>query len=1296
MRKHGLAEWRRLWICVSALVGAALVGESPSRAYEFTNKIIVNSSPVEELFKMRYDNESQELESLRSVIGEPWEGFEVVKVQLNSSRVGVRGETEGDGETEAGSPAGEERRMVFGKYRRLKVKYPLGSRKRLISLQNCVTGMTASINFSPMRIKTEFSIYLPFGSNIDPINHQGLTYLMGFIFLNMGSDVDNYALDFGEYIERQNDSSMTSVTVSSLYTKLSVTVSDLNALEALRRFTDSVGYESGGPRSSNPRQDRSGEIYIKSKPITTRKLLNSLCRLYYIYKSCLRDEEYRISYIKTSMRASESRKNNETDLEEPISEYFSSCGIFSTYWQEKLTSLSSNVCSMQSRIAEESLPSGVQDWLYDLKLLIREHYESYWTPENMYLYIDSALDYRLFEGSLAAKMAVFGTECEEKKGFFVGNDLVTKGIERNKERMGAIEDHRYGEIVESGPEKLEEAIKVFNIVPLSYNKSVLDIDYSIDLSNIVHAVSISLTRVMDVVTTLYLDSIMIRRLRDELGIIKDFRLTWRLHYSYLKLRMIFRFFLKTRDVYSAKRVVEDFYSYSIFLLRQFERAGKDKQARPEFRVSKELFGVVDEIQRLNEVSWQLQYLHEDLPTQLTTPINNCGVPIQVSQQQNTNPNWIKNEIRIYDPLIYKNYPQLILSSIHRSHARLPVECELAGRDGCSAFRMGSDGRISEAVSTADTGSIVFVLLEFIIRRITELRASVIFTDPYFRYRTDFVLNVKAYNHHEYVNLQFSSYYERNILFKEQDIVEFENKEAWMVPNKIVNLESSLVVPSYRQSANSTQSAERLLTPRISYRGELGITLNLDNLRFYSPIVFARSIIRTKISSCRIFGDDFCDTNNIPKRQRGLIMLSILSDIFNLSIENFWESEPIPGYGNLVSGLFHTSETRYSNWRVPGALTKPFHFGSLTIEKNEIELNFVGPSCSLLEYIRLLFEQMSLRFKPLETTEFYQNLRDFMKNEIKKRRNRTPIDYIRYYQGVLQYEDCFEDELFTNTGISITYDNYLTFHNFIIETFFGRDSRKPRQKGFMETIILGINDSQFNKAYTETVFNWVFFERPESYKKICMLQEPYFAFPVEDEPLIIRQVFTDGILTVSSASIRFQLPCNKNSSTGFSSPLSSNDLFFENEEHTWETNDNAQPRCIFNIVVSRILERIFRSYYPIVVKKLAMEISQSHNGTSLPRGPGSGPSVRGEAEPSWTASRSFPSSETPSRGSKPTSSTTRKDSPSSTSAQSRATSSNTTAPKKKSKSETSASPYLKCPNGDITITGDETHVMLFGH
>ncbi|OII73950.1 uncharacterized protein cubi_02752 [Cryptosporidium ubiquitum] len=1229
MSQHILSGWNKFFNSILLYLGLSLIGGCLSENYEFTNKKTVNYSPIEELINKKFDNRTQELESLKFIIGEPWEGFEVAKTQLNSSL--VNGNIKG-----FNSLSGENK--VFGKYKRLETKYPSGSKKKLIALQNCKTGTTALINYSPMRIKTEFSIYLPFGSNIDPIDNQGLTYLMGFIFLNMGSNLDDYLLNFGEYIEKQKDNSLTSVTVSSLYTKLTATVSDKKATEALKRFTDSVGYTSTSTDTVTSHDKHNDEFYVKNKPLTTKNLLNSLCRLYYIYKSCLRDEEYRISYIKTSMRAGSSNKSKEKDRdgsgsldnngEDPISDYFSNCGIFSTSWQEHLTFLSSSMCSVQNSIAEESLSNNLKDWLYNLKLLIKEQYEKYWLPENMNLYIDSAVDYRLFEKSLANEMVVFGSECDNKGKLFIEKNWITQEAERknNQENMiEKVENSEFNEIVDSDTEQLKESIKIFNVVPLSYKTSVLDIDYKIELENIVHVISISLTRVMDIITALYLDSKMVRRLRDELGIIQDLKLTWRLHYSSQNLRLIFRFLLKSMEVMNAKKVIEDFYSYSIFLLRQFERKSKDKEFKSEFKVSKEIFEIVDEIQRLTEINWHLQYLYEDLPTQLTTPINNCGTPIQVFQLNGSLSNWVRNEIRIYDPLLYKNYPQLILSSIHRSHVRLPRECELMGWNECKTFRSDFDGNISEAKSTYDTGSLVFVLMEFIIKHIVEFKASVIFTDPYFRYRTDFVLKVKAYNYHDYVNLQFSSYYQKNSMFREQDIIEFTNTNNWTLPDKIVNFETSMTIPNYQKYKNSISMENKLLFPRVSFKNDLGITTTLENFKLYSPIVFVRSIIRTELSPCRIFNDDLCGIDDMPKKQKGLIMVNILANIFNLSIEKFWESEPIPGYKDIISGLYQSSNTKYNNWRIPGSLTKPFHFGSLMLGINEVEFNFVGSSCSLIEYIKSLFKEMNSRFKPLNIVEFYQILRNLMKNEIKNRKNRTPMDFIRYYQGLLQYEDHFEDESFITTGISITYDNYLTFHNYIMNTFFSKNSENPRQEGFIETVVLGVNNDDFNKEYTKLILDWVYFKKSDSYKHICMFQEPYFAFSIDDEPLIIRQTFTDGILTTSSASVKFQLPCNKNSSTGFNSNFSDIDIFFKDEgEDKWETNDNLQPRCIFNVVVSRVLEKILREYYSSIVKKLVVEMSQNHsNNANIPPHLNSNFSIRGEVEVSFYKLNSIP-------------------------------------------------------------------------
>ncbi|KAF7457839.1 LuxS/M16 peptidase-like Metalloenzyme [Cryptosporidium felis] len=1228
------------------LIGIYSVKSNFSSVYKPKNRITVNYSPVEGFINKKYENLTQELESLKFLIGEPWEGHEVVSVLLKD----VSNQTSEKFESSLG-----EHKEAVGKYRRIKVDYPTGSKKKLIAIQNCELGTTAIINFSPMKIRTEFSIYLPFGSKIDPLNNEGLTYLMGFIFLNMESDVDNYLLTFGDYIERRKDDSLTSVTVSSLYTKLTAIIADDAAIESLKRFTDSVGLTSSKADSQEASKESSQaeSIFVKNKLLSTQNLLNSLCRLYYIYKSCLQDEEYRINYIKASMRLKKAEEDGvekgtegeyrtreeEENGENPISVYFSKCGIFSTIWQDKLSFLSSNICSFHDSISESSLPEELQDWLLELKVLIKKQYEKYWLPEEMTLFIDSAVSHTEFEKVLGREFAVFGPECEEKGKLFIGKYPIRvregeSGRESESPRKGSINDAEkgqankqardgFGKIVDEEWDSRARGVKIFNIVPLSYKKSVLDINFKIGLKNMAHVISLSLTRVMDVVTTIYIDSKMVRKLRDEFKFIQDLKITWKVHYSSKTLLLNFRFILNTSNTGNAKVIIEDFYSYTVFLLKQFENENKSKQYNPGLKVSRELFEIVDEVQRLSEINWHLQYLYEYLPTLLTTPMNNCGIPVQITQFHDMESNWIKNEIRIYDPFFIKNYPQLILNSIHRSYSRLPKECELMNRKDCCIFRLGRGGVIKKAETTYETGSLVFVILEFILRSIVEFKAKVVFTDPYFRYRTEFVLRVRAYNYHEYVNLQFNSYYKDNILFKEEQIKRFSNSNNWTLPLKIANLEEFVRIPDYEREKAKIMGprSSELLYPNIVHRSDLSITIKLDNFEFYSPVVFVRSILRTEVNSGAIFGDNL-PLPGVPeasKSQTGIIMMNILMEIFNISIEKFWESESIPGYSNILTRIFQKSGGRIKNWRSSGTLTKPFHFSSLSLGRNEIEFNFVGPSSSLLKYINFLFDEMASRFKPFKIVKFYKILRNIMKNEIKHRKNRTPIDLIRYYQGIMQYEDFFEDESFIFTGISITYDDYLTFHNYIMETFFLKHSQKARQIGYLESIVVGATEDDFYKNYSELILSKVFFERADSYKSICLLQEPYFSFPIDNEPMVIRQAFTDGILTASSASIRFQLACNNRSYSSKKFQVSDQDIFFEDEDGlVWERNDGVQPRCVYNTVSSRILEKVFRNHYSGIVKKLATDIIHKYlrNTRSQFSSPNSDSIINGEAEASF--------------------------------------------------------------------------------
>ncbi|KAH8738773.1 hypothetical protein FG386_000564 [Cryptosporidium ryanae] len=1183
--------------------------------------ISIGNSSLEVLFNTVFSDINEEWKSVFRLFGTPWENSELVGVSSQVSRNMSASDTSYFNDEDANN---------LSYYRKMEIKYPLGSVKKMNVFQSCGLGTTVLVNYSPMKIKTEYSLYLPFGFNIDPKENKGLTYLMSFVFLGIGSESGNYAPNYDDYYSEDLDS----VTISEHYTKITVAVPDSNATESLITLLDNIGLNHNGNKIWE-------ELTEKNELITTIKIINALFRLYYIYKSCLRDENYRIKYIKSGYILNDTnidkstRNNTDTDYNYNENDYYnykdldddddekfsfhSECELFSSKWEGYMSQISASDLSLlyslnKDKLTEEEekkiLSPQVFEWIFEMKRLITAYFVRYWKSEIMSLFIDSSIDTKVFENILSSRLSTSIDKCIREINHA---DLIRLGANNG----GKVDNFRNDTDVTVSSGHVndennvnENYVQVFNIVPLYYKLSILDIELKIKMNNMIQMLSVSLSKVMDLVETLYLDTIK-KWLKEE-ELIKGLSVNWKLHYETLVLSVFFRFKLNRKKLDKIINIIYVFRSYTKYILGLIRKNGTN------YEIRKDLVELADELQRLYEIRWHSQYIFDDEETILTTPLEICGIPTQlVKKNERIHSNWVKSEVRLYSPVLFKLYPNFILHSIHRSYVRFPGECK--GKSDCNLFRLSNGEIVKEPL---DTGNSIFLLLEYIMTKIAEFKGTVMLTDPYFRYKTKYEMKLETYNHHEYMNLHFNIYSKpmnSEVTDKDYESLTIRNMK-WELPNSIVNLDSNIKIPVLYGKNVSTRNikAESRINPNLMYRNSLGFAIKLDNFELNSPLIFIKSILRTKLDICDVYkysdnGSSICNNQNIVKKHSKLAMTSILLLIINKSICEFLENEPFDGYKDILIKSLSNDNRGESKWRKKGTLSKPFHYGSLLFDIDTIELKFVGPESSILRYIAFIFDNILNNFKPLSERDFYIILKDFMEKEAKKRKNRSSIDFIRYYQGIFQYDNVFIDDIFIYTGIYTTYEDYLILFNYIVNSYFDSSIQYNERKiGYLETLILGAdNDSNVYKEYTELIQKKVIYKETTSYRYFCLRQENYMALGINDEPIIIRQASSDKIMSTSSASVKFQLPCNRKGSKYDKYKLSS-DFFFENgndhsvgdentnEYYEWETNDGVEPRCIFNTVVSRVLERILRKHIKSVVNKVVEEIVQDSNNEFITR------------------------------------------------------------------------------------------------
>ncbi|KAL7066760.1 hypothetical protein ACR3K2_27710 [Cryptosporidium serpentis] len=874
--------------------------------------------------------------------------------------------------------------------------------------------------------------------------------------------------------------------------------------------------------------------------------------------------------------------------------------------------------------------------------------------------------------------------------------------------------------------------KVYQIVPLIYLQNTLDIEYKICLPNIISVFFIQFTKVMDVFTELYKCSSFFKYLRDSKYQIQDVKIIWSINSLNKILKIMFKFDLgKSYNENRISYINSTLVSFSKFLLKAILNKGSEENNR--------IVTIYDEIQRLYEGTWLLLRLSELNNLILSSPVNTCG--LFSSNWFSSNVYKSGNEIKHFNFFLVRLYPDLILQYMYRASKGFlnstpnkinNFNCENANRsfdvisDGWPKYRGDCDFpkkldenenlfaedeyfNLKKSNNWDEIGELPYYLLIFILENIINLNATVIITDSFFRYKTEKVIDIESLKYHEYIKLQYSVL-PSNDFFKNPITNSSYN---WRLPLPIREFELKFHIPRIHNSGDTGLIKKCEIKsknkPKIVFKDSRGVIIHYKGEEFNSPLVFIRSALKTKLDMCKIIElKENCE-KSVRQTYFNSIIASIFIFLFNKSISHFWNDGLIFNLSgmqqiiyNLLNGVRY--KERDNIWRDSEGFSIPFHYGTLFITKHSIELIFIGLKNSLLKYMVEMINSLRVKFNPLSKSIFFDTIKFIYNTRVQVRNNRNPLDMIRYYQGLLQY-DVFEDNIFLEILSSIKYEHYINFHFYILNKLFKTDLdeifdsnqvniiKEKEQKfnsfrqrseraiddkvnkkfidhfkelykeelkgnsihdtiyklnnttlefttnefynetyynkihasqylddklnkiygnisnynissnlnhylsykfknevGFIETIILGDINQTYIQDINYILHNKIFnYKTPNSYiNDICILQEQYYAIPINMEPIITRQGNFNYIVATSSVTIRFQLPClntyEKEIDISMHLPA---DIDIINEH--WDTNDGVNPRCTYTAVVSRILERVLNKHFQNLIDKVQDEM-----------------------------------------------------------------------------------------------------------
>ncbi|EEA06886.1 uncharacterized protein CMU_032710 [Cryptosporidium muris RN66] len=607
--------------------------------------------------------------------------------------------------------------------------------------------------------------------------------------------------------------------------------------------------------------------------------------------------------------------------------------------------------------------------------------------------------------------------------------------------------------------------KVYQIVPLIYLQNTLDIEYKIYLPNIMSVFFIQFTKVMDVFTELYKCSSFFKYLRNSKYQIQDIRIIWSINSLNKILKIIFKFDLgKLYDENRVSYINSILVSFSKFLLKAILNKGSEENNR--------ILIIYDEIQRLYEGTWLLLGLSELNNLILSSPVNICGL---------FSSNWFssniyegENEIRYFNFFLVILYPDLILQYMYRASKRFlnstpdkinNFHCKDANRsfdvisdrwpkyrDDCDFTRKSNQNEnsfteneyfyLKKSNNWDEIGELPYYLLIFILENIINLNATIIITDSFFRYKTEKVIDIKSLQYHEYMKLQYSVL-PSNDFFK-NPITDISYN--WKLPLPIGEFELKLHIPRIYNSRDTGLIKKCEIKskdiPKIVFKDKRGVIIHYKGEEFNSPLVFIQSALRTKLDMCEIMElEENCE-KSVHQTYFNSIIAGIFIFLFNKSISHFWNDGLMFNLSrmqqiiyNLLNGMRY--KERDNIWRDSKGFSVPFHYGTLFITKYSIEFIFIGLKNSLLKYMVEMINLLRDNFNPLSKPLFFDIIKFIYNTRIQVRNNRNPLDIIRYYQGLLQY-DVFEDNIFLEILSSIKYEHYINFHFYILNKLFKTD------------------------------------------------------------------------------------------------------------------------------------------------------------------------------------------------------------------------------------------------------------------